>query len=222
MKIKLLLVDDHAVVLRGLSFFLKTRQEFDVIGEAHNGKEALQKIEQLQPDLVLMDLVMPEMDGIETTAQIKQRYPHIKVLVLTNYSDKDYVLPALRAGAIGYLLKDSSPEQLVEAIRGAYYGNVQLHPDVSSHLMSDSEEHASFLNDPSYLNKEEILAELTPREIEVLQLIAKGMSNKEIAAALTIAEKTVKTHVSNLFSKLDVADRTQAALLAIKHRIISE
>jgi DNA-binding NarL/FixJ family response regulator len=216
MKIKILLVDDHAVVIRGLRFFLVTQPDFELIGEAHNGKEAIDKVAELKPDIVLMDLVMPIMDGIEATLQIKQNYPDVKVLVLTSFSDQDHVLPALRAGAIGYLLKDVQPDQLVEAIRGAYSGNVQLHPEITNKLMS----HMVSPPPPTVESMAiRALESLTSREIEVLRQIAKGMSNKEIASTLFISERTVKTHVSSILSKLDLADRTQAALYAVKNLV---
>jgi DNA-binding NarL/FixJ family response regulator len=220
MKIKILLVDDHAVVLRGLQFFLCTQKDFEIVGEAHNGKEAIEKIEQTRPDVVLMDLVMPEMDGIEATAYVKRHYPEVKVLVLTSYSDQDYVLPALQAGASGYLLKDMKPDQIVEAIRGAYSGNVQLHPDVTQKLMTRMTASEPTAVEPKSGSAAASMEQMTRREKEVLALIAQGMSNKEIAAALSIAEKTVKTHVSSILSKLNLADRTQAALYAVKHGLV--
>jgi DNA-binding NarL/FixJ family response regulator len=215
-KIKILLVDDHAVVLRGLRFFLCTQSDFDLVGEAHNGKEALEKVAKLKPDIVLMDLVMPVMDGVEATAQIKKEQPNVKVLVLTSFSDQDHVLPALRAGAVGYLLKDTQPDQLVEAIRGANSGNIQLHPDITNTLMSQVLSISSTVSDPV---SNHALEALTIREKEVLSLIAQGMSNKEIGATLHITEKTVKTHVSSILSKLGLADRTQAALYAVRNGI---
>jgi DNA-binding NarL/FixJ family response regulator len=221
MKMKILLVDDHTVVLRGLQFFLCTQKDFEIVGEAHNGKEAIEMVEQCQPDVVLMDLVMPIMDGIEATAYIVKHHPAVKVLVLTSFSDQDYVLPALQAGAAGYLLKDMKPDQIVEAIRGAYSGNIQLHPDVTQKLMFQA---AAQTASPKPQTEETAapasgyqLDQMTKREKEVLALIAKGMSNKEIASVLHIAEKTVKTHVSSILSKLNLADRTQAALYAVKH-----
>ncbi|PFK42183.1 DNA-binding response regulator [Bacillus cereus] len=215
MKIKVLLVDDHTVVLKGLAFFLSTQEDLELVGEANNGQEALMKVEETQPDIVLMDLYMPEMDGIEATACIKKEYPNVKVLVLTSFSDQAHVLPALKAGASGYILKDVEPDQLVEAIRSAYKGNIQLHPDIASSLLSQTlpQEEAEV---PSNIHVDV----LTARENEVLQLLAKGMSNKEIASVLVITEKTVKAHVSNILSKLQLSDRTQAALYAVKNGIV--
>ncbi|HCF51941.1 MAG TPA: DNA-binding response regulator [Bacillus sp. (in: Bacteria)] len=215
MKIKVLLVDDHTVVLKGLAFFLSTQEDLELVGEANNGKEALVKVGETTPDVILMDLYMPEMDGVEATAYIKKEYPNVKVIVLTSFSDQAHVLPALRAGASGYILKDVEPDQLVEAIRSAYKGNIQLHPDIANALLSqtlpveEKEEESSIQVDV-----------LTARENEVLQLLAKGMSNKEIASVLVITEKTVKAHVSSILSKLNLSDRTQAALYAVKNGIV--
>lgn len=216
MGIKILLVDDHMVVRKGLSFFLSTQADFELVGEAENGKQALEKIAELKPDIVLMDAVMPEMDGIEATAQIKKNYPEVKVIILTSFSDQDHILPALRAGAVGYLLKDVQPEQLGDAIRGAYRGNIQLHPEITQQLMSQN-----FASSHD-TQRSSLIEDLTMREKEVLSLIAKGMSNKEIASTLMIAEKTVKTHVSSILSKLGLADRTQAALYAVKNGLTQE
>jgi DNA-binding NarL/FixJ family response regulator len=209
MTIKVLVADDHHVVRRGLVFFLKTQKEIEIVGEAANGEEALTLVGKLQPDVVLMDLVMPVMDGIEATRKIKEMFPHTKILILTSFSDQDHVIPAIRAGASGYQLKDIEPDQLVEAIKSVYRGESQLHPKVTSHVMT----HLS----QGEKKEEKLFEELTKREKEVLAEIAKGKSNKEIAASLMITEKTVKTHVSNILAKLNLADRTQAALYAVKH-----
>ncbi|MBE7105323.1 response regulator transcription factor [Bacillus cereus] len=215
MKIKVLLVDDHTVVLKGLAFFLSTREDFELVGEANNGKDALVKVGETSPDVVLMDLYMPEMDGIEATACIKKEYPNVKVIVLTSFSDQAHVLPALKAGASGYILKDIEPDQLVEAIRSAYKGNIQLHPDIANALLSQTLPEEEKEEEPSVQ-----VGVLTARENEVLQLLAKGMSNKEIASVLVITEKTVKAHMSSILSKLHLSDRTQAALYAVKNGIV--
>ncbi|WP_141433077.1 response regulator transcription factor [Bacillus sp. 03113] len=211
MAIRILIADDHHVVRRGLAFFLKTQPNIDVIGEAKNGQEAVSLIESIKPDIILMDLMMPVMNGIEATRVIKGKYPNIKIMMLTSFSDQEHVIPALEAGASGYQLKDIEPDELVESIFQLMNGENQLHPIATSHLLShltnQTKEH-----DP--------VKELTKRELEVLKEIAKGKSNKEIAADLFITEKTVKTHVSNLLSKLEVADRTQAALFAVKKGIV--
>ncbi|AHA75185.1 response regulator [Bacillus thuringiensis] len=215
MKIKVLLVDDHTVVLKGLAFFLSTQEDLELVGEANNGKEALVKVGETNPDVILMDLYMPEMDGVEATVYIKKEYPNVKVIVLTSFSDQAHVLPALRAGASGYILKDVEPDQLVEAIRSAYKGNIQLHPDIANALLSQTLPVEEKEEEPSIQ-----VDVLTARENEVLQLLAKGMSNKEIASVLVITEKTVKAHVSSILSKLNLSDRTQAALYAVKNGIV--
>jgi len=206
LKIKLLLVEDHHIVRRGLVFFLKTREEFEIVGEAENGEDALTFVRTERPDVVLMDLSMPKMDGIEATKQIKQCDETIKILILSSFSEQDYVLPALEAGADGYQLKEVQPEQLVASIIAIYEGNANFHPKVTPALLGRSA-----------VKKENPFSMLTKREQEVLQEIAKGRSNKEIAAELHITEQTVKTHVSNILAKLEVDDRTQAALYAVKH-----
>jgi len=206
LKIKLLLVEDHHIVRRGLVFFLKTREEFEIVGEAENGEDALTFVRTERPDVVLMDLSMPKMDGIEATKQIKQYDETIKILILSSFSEQDYVLPALEAGADGYQLKEVQPEQLVASIIAIYEGNANFHPKVTPALLGRSA-----------VKKENPFSMLTKREQEVLQEIAKGRSNKEIAAELHITEQTVKTHVSNILAKLEVDDRTQAALYAVKH-----
>ncbi|EJS55046.1 DNA-binding response regulator [Bacillus cereus] len=208
MKIKLLLVEDHHIVRRGLVFFLKTREEFEIIGEAENGEEALTFVQTERPDVVLMDLSMPKMDGIEATKRIKQYDETIKILMLSSFSEQDYVLPAIEAGADGYQLKEVQPDQLVASIVAVYQGNANFHPKVTPALLGRS---------AAKKEKENPFSMLTKREQEVLREIAKGRSNKEIAAELHITEQTVKTHVSNVLAKLEVDDRTQAALYAVKH-----
>lgn len=215
--IKLLLVDDHAVVRKGLHFFLRTIPEFEIVGEAQNGREAIEKVEDLSPDVVLMDLIMPEMNGVEATKKLKELHPSLKILVLTSMNDLDYILPAMHAGANGYMLKDMPPEQLVEAIKGAYSGITQLHPEITKLLLAPTVK-----NNDETKHREDMFRELTIREKEVLKLIALGMSNKEIANQLFIAEKTVKTHVSNILSKLELTDRTQAAIYAVSNGLSNE
>jgi DNA-binding NarL/FixJ family response regulator len=205
--IKVLIVDDHHIVRRGLVFFLKTQKDIEVVGEAANGAEAVQLVMEHQPDLVIMDLVMPVMDGIEATKKMKERSPKTKILILTSFADQDHVIPAIRAGASGYQLKDIEPDHLVAVIRSIHRGESELHTKVIPHVM----------NHLHYQEPANKMEELTKREKEVLAEIAKGKSNKEIAASLMITEKTVKTHVSNILAKLGLADRTQAALYAVKH-----
>ncbi|SDC32756.1 two component transcriptional regulator, LuxR family [Melghirimyces thermohalophilus] len=203
-----LLVDDHPVVLKGLRFFLQTRPNIHIVGEAQNGEEALQQVEKCQPDVVLMDVLMPNMDGIEATRRIKEKHPHVQVIILTSSSDKDHVLPAIRAGASGYQLKDVDPRLLEETLNAVMSGETSLHPQISNQLMTHvargEEQHSSY-------------HDLTPRERIILEHITHGQSNKEIAAELHITEKTVKTHITNILGKMGVQDRTQAAIHALKH-----
>jgi len=212
LSIRILIADDHHVVRRGLAFFLRTQKDLEIIGEAANGKEAVELAKALKPDLILMDLLMPEMDGIEATKIIKNQQAEIKIMMLTSFSDQDHVIPALEAGASGFQLKDIQPDELVTSIRKIICGESQLHPKATSHLLANLSNQKSRTKEP--------LEELTKRELEVLKEIAKGKSNKEIAAALYITKKTVKTHVSNLLAKLELADRTQAALYAVKHQLV--
>ncbi len=212
MTIRVLLVDDHQVVIQGLKFFLNTQQDIEIVGEANNGREALEIIEQLTPHIVLIDLVMPVMDGIETTRKITERYPFVKVIVLTSFSDQNYVLPALRAGAVAYQLKDIEPDELVKTIHSAYRGEQQLHPKAMKLLLSHVADETNEINERN-------LASLSPREMDVLHQISLGKNNKQIATKLYITEKTVKTHVSSILSKLELNDRTQAAIFALKNNL---
>jgi NarL family two-component system response regulator LiaR len=207
--IQVLLIDDHAVVRRGLSAFLSTYSEIAVVGEASSGAEGIELASRLLPDVVLMDLLMPEMDGIEATRRIRAAVPSAQVIVLTSYSEDERIFPAIKAGALSYLLKDVKPDDLVRAIKAARRGEATLHPSVAARLMREL---TDARNSP--------LDELTEREREVLTYIAQGMSNAEIAARLNIGERTVKTHVSNILSKLHLQDRTQAALLALRERLV--
>ncbi|TRO55649.1 response regulator transcription factor [Candidatus Bathyarchaeota archaeon] len=216
-KIKLLIVDDHAVVRQGLRGFLELTDEFDVVGEGANGLEAVSLAQELQPDVILMDLIMPEMDGIEATRRIKLANLDMKILILSSFGDENNVLPAIQAGALGYILKDIDPEELADAIRKTAQGKTQLDPEIAnlliSHMQNDSK------------NNEQVnqkLSELTSRELEVLVQIGRGLSNKEIATELSISQMTVKTHVSNILSKLNLADRTQAAIFSIRQGLVPE
>jgi len=212
MGIRVLIADDHHVVRRGLAFFLRTQQDLEIVGEAGNGQEAVNLANSLNPDVILMDLVMPVMDGIVATKLIKADHPDMKIIILTSFSDQDHVIPALEAGASGYQLKDIQPDDLVRCIKKVMDGESHLHPKATSHLLAN-------LSTKGTEEKSRI-EELTKREVEVLREIAKGKSNKEIASTLFITEKTVKTHVSNLLAKLEVADRTQAALYAVKNKLV--
>jgi NarL family two-component system response regulator LiaR len=213
-KIEVLIVDDHGVVRQGLRTYLELLDDIEVIGEAENGLEAMAQVGQHQPDVVLMDLVMPEMDGIEATRQVSAISPSTRVIVLTSFADDEKVFPAIKAGATGYLLKDVSPGDLANAIRAVHAGETHLHPDITKKLVDQL---ASPRSDPRPTPDE-----LTPRELEVLRLIAQGKSNREIARELAISDKTVKTHVSNILSKLHLADRTQAAIFAHRHGVAPE
>lgn len=212
MSIRILIADDHHVVRRGLVFFLTTQKDLEIIGEAENGRKAVEMAKELKPDIILMDLAMPEMDGIQATKIIKEEEPSIKIMILTSFSDQDHVIPALEAGASGFQLKDIQPDELVTSIKKMVKGENQLHPKATSHLLAN----LSHSSNPT----KKLLEELTKRELDVLKEIAKGKSNKEIAASLYITEKTVKTHVSNLLAKLELADRTQAALFAVKNKLV--
>lgn len=207
--VKVMIVDDHAIVREGLSMLLGEETGVEVVGEARDGSEALTRIGLLQPDVVLMDLVMPEMDGIAATAQIREQYPDCQVLVLTSFAEDQRVPDAIQAGAVGYLLKDVLKADLLRAIHDAAKGEPTLHPEAQRRLMQQ-------VVAPSTPN---LLETLTDREMDVLQLIARGNSNKEIAAALHLTEGTVKGYVSTILGKLQVADRTQAALYAVKHGV---
>jgi len=216
-KIRVLIVDDHTMVRQGLRTFLELQDTsslpIDVVGEAANGSEAIELAHSTQPDIVLLDLVMPEMDGIQAIPQIIACSPRSRVIILTSFGEEDKVLPAIRAGAQGYLLKDIPPNELVHAVREAYLGKVQLHPEIARKLMSAvAANPESSTSDAGSRSKDS----LTEREQEVLDLIANGLNNREIGERLFISEKTVKTHVSNILGKLDLADRTQAAIYALR------
>lgn len=210
-RISVMLVDDHRVVRQGLRDFLELQEDIEVVGEAGGGEEGVQLARELLPDVVLMDLVMPGIDGVETTRRIKGVSPSTRIIVLTSFVDDDKVFPAIKAGAISYLLKDISPEDLAHAIRAAQRNEAVLHPEVAAKLMQE-------FSAPR--PAEAPVEQLTEREMDVLRLIAKGKSNKEIADTLIISEKTVKTHVSNILSKLHLADRTQVAIYALRQRLV--
>ncbi len=211
-KIKVLIVDDHAVVRQGLRSFLELHETIEVIGETSDGSEAVSAVKKERPDVILMDLLMSKMDGITAIKKIKEFEPDIKIIVLTSYSEDKKVFPAIKAGAMGYLLKDISPQDLIKAIEAVNKGERQLHADIVNKLMNQ-------FVDPQFkgtINPNE----LTEREMKVLSLIAEGLSNNKLAEKLSISEKTVKTHVSNILSKLNLTDRTQAAIYALKHGLV--
>ncbi len=210
--IRVFIADDHAIVRKGIRALLATEPEIEVIGEAGDGTEAVAEAEKLRPDVLLMDLVMPKMDGIEATRQITARFPGVRILVLTSFAADDKVFPAIKAGALGYLLKDSSPEELVQAIRQVHKGEPSLEPAIARKVLSEL----------SHPPKSPLTPEpLTERELDVLRLVAQGKSNRDIAEQLVITEMTVRTHVSNILSKLHLASRTQAALYALREGIAS-
>ena len=208
MAIRILIVDDHSVVRQGLRMFLSLDPELEVIGEAADGAEALKKAHELKPDVVLMDLLMPVMDGITAIGIIRRELPDTEVIALTSVLEDSSVIGAVRAGAIGYLLKDTQADELRRAIKAAANGQVQLSPKAAARLMRE-------------VRAPDSPETLTERETEVLRLLAQGKSNKEVAQALTIGEKTVKTHVSSILSKLGVPSRTQAALYAVRIGLVS-
>jgi len=213
-KIKVLIVDDHQVVRQGLRTFLELQDDILVVGEAGDGQVAIEMVRQLNPNIVLMDLVMPRLDGISATRQVKSLGTEVKVIALTSFTEDDKVFPAIQAGASSYLLKDVSPDDLVEAIRAVHRGEARLHPDIARKLM---EQVAQQVPPP----RESHLEDLTEREREVINLVAKGCSNQEIADELVISDKTVKTHVSNILGKLQLEDRTQLAIYAIKKGLVN-
>lgn len=208
--IRVLLVDDHEMVRLGVSSYLSIQSDVEVVGEAENGEDGYEKAMALRPDVILMDLVMEVMDGIESTKKILKEWPEAKILIVTSFIDDEKVYPAIEAGASGYLLKTSTAHEIANAIRKTYNGERVLEPEVTTKMMEQL----------SNRNRHVLHEELTNREQEILLLIAQGMSNQEIADELFITLKTVKTHVSNILAKLEVEDRTQAAIYAFKHGLI--
>jgi DNA-binding NarL/FixJ family response regulator len=208
---RVVLCDDQVFVCEGLNAILGTAPDIEVVGMAYDGEEALQLVERLQPDLVLMDLKMPVLSGVQATRQIHQRFPHIKILVLTTYDFDEWVLEAVRAGANGYLLKDTPREQLFAAIRGTMQGKSFIDPAVAPKLLN----HLS--SSPPASPKDDAAGLLSERELDVLQLVAQGLSNLEIAQKLYLSEGTVKNYVSAIFAKINVTDRTQATLFALRN-----
>ncbi|MCL4268639.1 MAG: response regulator transcription factor [Anaerolineales bacterium] len=208
----ILIVDDHEVVRNGIRSYLEKISDFHVVGEASSGEEALSLVGEMIPDIVLLDLMMPGMDGIETTRRIRQISPRTKVVVLTSYHEDVHIFPALKAGAISYILKDMKMDKLVDVLHRAVQGEVTLHPRVASRVLQNIRGEGS---------EQPLFTELTDRETDVLKLIANGLTNSQIAEKLVISENTVKGHVSNILSKLHLADRTQAAVYAWQQGIVS-
>jgi NarL family two-component system response regulator LiaR len=206
-QIEILIVDDHAVVRAGLQALIGIKPGLEVVGEAVDGIDAVLKARTLEPDVILLDMVMPRMGGLEAIAEIKRENPDVRILVLTSFAEDDQVFPAIKAGAQGYLLKDSAPNELIQAIRDVYRGDSSLHPTIARKLIRE-------LGQPSDLPPAK--DPLTQREVAVLKLVAKGLSNQEIADNLKISEWTVRSHVSNILGKLHLANRTQAALYALR------
>jgi two-component system, NarL family, response regulator LiaR len=206
-RIRVLIVDDHTIVRKGIRALLSEAGGFEVVGEADNGQAAVLAAEEKHPDVVLMDLLMPGMDGIEATRQITSRQPKARILVLTSFAADSKVFPAIKAGALGYLLKDSSPDELVRAIRQVHRGEPSLHPTIARKVLQEIARPAELQPTPEAL---------TPREMTVLRLIAQGLSNQELADRIAVSEPTVRAHVSRILGKLHLASRTQAALYAVR------
>jgi two-component system, NarL family, response regulator LiaR len=210
--IRLLIADDHRIVREGLRALFSTEPGIDLVGEAADGEQAVALARQLQPDVILLDMMMPRKDGLAAISEIKQHNPQARILVLTSFAEDDKVFPAIKGGALGYLLKDSSPAELLQAIRDVYAGEASLHPTIARKLIRE-------LNRPAELPPTE--DPLTERELEVLRHVAQGLSNDDIAARLVVSERTVRSHVSNILDKLHLANRTQATLYALKQGIAS-
>lgn len=210
-KISIFIADDHGIVRQGLRDYIALQEDMEVVGDAANGEQAVIRIQDHTPDVVLMDLVMPGMDGIEATRRVREMSPATRVIILTSFAEEEQVFEAIKAGASGYLMKDVKPEELARAIRGVQAGEPMLHPEIARLMMRELQRD----NEQPRLHDQ-----LTEREMEVLRCIARGMSNKEIAAELVISEKTVKTHVSNVLQKLHLADRTQAAIYAMQRKLV--
>ena len=211
--IRIFVADDHAIIRKGIRAMLETVPDIELVGEAVNGREAVSGVAKLRPDVILMDLVMPEMDGIEAIRHIKAQQPKACILVLTTFAGEDKIFPAIKAGALGYHLKDASPEELVQAIRQVYRGQPSLHPIIARKVLQELASPAA--------ERPPTPEPLTQREVEVLQLVAQGLDNQQIADKLVISEATVRTHVSNILGKLQLASRTQAVLYALREGLAS-
>jgi NarL family two-component system response regulator LiaR len=216
--IRVLLVDDHAIVRDGIRSLLTTEPDIQVVGEADNGRDGVSMVERLQPDVILMDLVMPEVDGIEATRRIMVSQPGARILVLTSFDAEEKVFPAIKAGAMGYLLKDSDSEDLVRAIHQVHQGESSLDPKIARKVLQEM--WAEPQPEPVPM-RDHPVEPLTEREVDVLKLVAQGLSNEEIAQRLVIAERTVRTHVSNILGNLHLANRTQATLYSLREGLAS-
>ncbi len=211
-KIKVVLVDDHSMIRIGLKAYLETLPDMHVVGEAASGEEAVKIVSETRPDVVLMDLIMTGMDGVEATRQVKHIHPAAQVIILTSYHEDSHIFPAIKAGALSYVLKDIDPDDLAMAIRKAHTGQAMLNPQVAARMVKELQGSSAQEANP--------FVELTERELDVLRLVALGKTNQEIAADLVISEKTVKTHLTNLLAKLHLKDRTQAAAYAWQNGIV--
>lgn len=220
MKIKLIITDDQRLMREGLKTILELEEDMSVVALAENGRDALDKTAQFNPDVVLMDIRMPVMDGVECTGIIKQRYPHIKVIILTTFDDDEFIIEALKNGAAGYILKDLSSEKLVGAIRDAYNGNSIMQPEIAAKVISHIAGSSSIQPRQAHQNDDVSSSDLTDREKEVLRLVGNGMTNSEISKKLFISEGTVKNYISNLYSKLQVSDRSKLTLYANQNKYI--
>ncbi|WP_425058521.1 Transcriptional regulatory protein DegU [Sporomusa carbonis] len=220
MPIKLLIADDHALLRQGIKNVLSLEPDFLVIGEAADGEETIKQVESLKPDIILLDVNMPRLNGLEVTRRLKAADANVKVIILTIHDDEGYVLEVIKAGAVGYLLKDIEPGMLVKAIRTVFEGQSFIYPTLAQRLFGEISRQAEKKHETAAMLERRKEERLTYREVEVLQLIGQGMSNQEIAQKLYLSEKTVKNHLTNIFRKINVVDRTQAVLYAIKHKIV--
>ncbi|HWR45805.1 response regulator transcription factor [Sporomusa sp.] len=220
MPIKLLIADDHALLRQGIKNVLSLEPDFLVLGEAADGDEAIKQVECLKPDIILLDVNMPRMNGLEVTRRLKSVNKAVKVIILTIHDDENYVIEVIKAGAVGYLLKDIEPGMLVKAIRTVFEGQSFIYPTLAQRLFGEISRQEERRHETTVMLERRKEERLTYREVEVLQLIGQGMSNQEIAQKLFLSEKTVKNHLTNIFRKINVVDRTQAVLYAIRHKIV--